>query len=53
MERAERLILLVIGTLFHVMVPVLWILAILTHVTVLQRIYHVWKKLKIKDQGQV
>jgi len=50
MERAERLILLVAGTLFHVMVPVLWILAVLTHITVLQRIYHVWKKLNIKDQ---
>ena len=50
MERAERLILLVAGTLFHVMVPVLWILAVLTHITVLQRIHHVWKKLNIKDQ---
>jgi phosphatidylglycerophosphate synthase len=27
------------------MEPVLWILAILTHFTVLQRIYYVWKKL--------
>ena len=45
MERAERIILLSIGTLFHWMEPVLWILAILTHFTVLQRIYYVWKKL--------
>ena len=46
MERAERIILLSIGTLFQWIEPVLWILAILTHFTVLQRIYYVWKKLR-------
>ena len=46
MERAERIILLSIGTLFQWMEPVLWILVILTHFTVLQRIYYVWKKLR-------
>jgi CDP-diacylglycerol--glycerol-3-phosphate 3-phosphatidyltransferase len=51
MERAERIILLSAGTLFHWMEPVLWILAILTHFTVLQRIYHVWKKTRSKLDG--
>ena len=46
MERAERTVLLAIGSIFNVMVVVLWILAILTHVTVLQRIYHTWKKMR-------
>jgi CDP-diacylglycerol--glycerol-3-phosphate 3-phosphatidyltransferase len=46
MERAERIVLLSAGTLFHWMEPILWILAILTHFTVLQRIYYVWKKLR-------
>ncbi len=46
MERAERIILLAAGTLFQWMEPVLWVLAILTHFTVLQRIYYVWKKLR-------
>ncbi len=51
MERAERMILLAAGALFQWMEPVLWILAILTHLTVLQRIYYVWKKLSsVKDQ---
>jgi CDP-diacylglycerol--glycerol-3-phosphate 3-phosphatidyltransferase len=50
MERAERIILLSLGTLFQWMVPVLWILAILTHFTVLQRIYYVWKKLRVNDK---
>jgi CDP-diacylglycerol--glycerol-3-phosphate 3-phosphatidyltransferase len=46
MERAERIILLSAGALFRWMDLVLWILAILTHFTVLQRIYYVWKKLR-------
>ncbi len=45
MERAERIILLSAGILFDWMVPVLWIMAILTHFTVLQRVYYVWRKL--------
>ena len=51
MERAERIILLSIGTVFHSMGPILWILAILTHFTVLQRIYYVWKRLRVNDKG--
>ncbi len=50
MERAERIILLSIGCLFQWMEPVLWILAILTHFTVLQRIYYVWKKLRVNGE---
>lgn len=46
MERAERLILLTAGALFNWMEPVLWILALLTHLTVLHRILHVWKALR-------
>jgi CDP-diacylglycerol--glycerol-3-phosphate 3-phosphatidyltransferase len=46
MERAERISLLSVGVLFQWMTPILWILAILTHFTVLERIYYVWKKLQ-------
>jgi len=46
MERAERIALLSAGALFGWMALMLWILAILTHLTVLQRIYYVWKKLR-------
>jgi len=52
MERAERIILLSIGTLFQWMEPILWILAILTHFTVLQRIYYVWKKLRSPSENE-
>ncbi len=48
MERAERIIFLSIGVLFDWMKPVLWLMAILTHLTVLQRIYDVWKKLRLQ-----
>lgn len=46
MERPERIILLSIGGIFNVLVPVLWVLLILTHLTVLQRIHHVWKSVR-------
>lgn len=49
MERAERIILLTIGVLFRWLIPILWILAILTHFTVLQRIYYVRKRLRSKE----
>ncbi|HXX33718.1 MAG TPA: CDP-alcohol phosphatidyltransferase family protein [Thermodesulfobacteriota bacterium] len=52
MERAERIILLVLGALFNRMEPVLWILAVLTHFTVLQRIYYVWKKLRVSRHDE-
>lgn len=44
MERPERIILIACGCLFDVMVPVFWILAVATHMTVVQRIYWTWKE---------
>lgn len=49
MERAERIILLTLGVLFQWLIPILWILAILTHFTVFQRIYYVRKRLRSKE----
>jgi len=46
MERPERIILLVFATITGWLIPVLWIMLILTHVTVLQRIFHVWRAIK-------
>lgn len=43
MERPERIILITFGAITGLIIPVLWILLILTHFTVLQRIYHVWR----------
>ena len=46
MERPERIILLIFATLTGWIVPVLWVMLVLTHVTVIQRVYHVWKAMK-------
>ena len=46
MERPERLALLILATLTGWLTPILWIMLILTHITVIQRIYHVWKGMK-------
>jgi len=43
MERPERVVLLAFAALTGWVLPVMWILLVLTHVTVVQRIYHVWK----------
>ncbi len=45
MERAERLILLCIGLLFDsVLVPILWLMLVLTLVTAVQRFFKVWRQ---------
>ncbi|MBW1678748.1 MAG: CDP-alcohol phosphatidyltransferase family protein [Deltaproteobacteria bacterium] len=50
MERAERTIFLAMGSIFNVMNFVLWILAILTHITVIQRIYYAWKEMQKPEE---
>jgi phosphatidylglycerophosphate synthase len=44
MERTERVVLLVFGCFTGWMMPVLWVLFIGTHVTVLQRAVHVYRQ---------
>jgi len=45
LARPERVVLTVVGLLFTmVLVPVLWILAVLTNVTAVQRIWFVWQQ---------
>ena len=43
MERPERLVLISAGAIFGVMEPALWVLLVLTHLTVVQRIHLVWR----------
>ncbi len=43
MERPERILLLSVGAITGFIMPILWILFILTQFTVFQRMYHVWK----------
>ena len=45
MERAERIILLCLGLLFRsLLVPILWVMLVLTAVTAVQRFIKVWKQ---------
>jgi phosphatidylglycerophosphate synthase len=46
MERPERIILLIVATITGWFMPVLWVMCILTHVTVVQRAYVVWQAKK-------
>jgi CDP-diacylglycerol--glycerol-3-phosphate 3-phosphatidyltransferase len=45
MERPERLVLLIIGALFkNAMAPVLWVIAVLSTITVVHRIIYTWQR---------
>jgi len=44
MERAERMVLLGVGLAFNVLVPVLWIMLVLTSITALHRFVMVWRQ---------
>lgn len=46
LERPERIILLIFATLTGWLVPVLWIMLVLTHITVIQRVYYVWRMMR-------
>jgi CDP-diacylglycerol---glycerol-3-phosphate 3-phosphatidyltransferase len=44
LERPERVVLFIIGALFDRMAPVLWIIAILSNLTVIHRVVHTWRE---------
>lgn len=46
MERPERLVLLIIGCLFNHMAPVLWVIAVLSNITVGHRIFYTYQQTK-------
>jgi len=63
LERPERLVLLIIGSLtqtgpvtnpfLYKMPQVLWVLAVLSHWTVVHRIYHTWRELRETDRASI
>jgi CDP-diacylglycerol--glycerol-3-phosphate 3-phosphatidyltransferase len=46
LERPERLVLVIIGALFNVMAPVLWVIAVLSTITVIHRVTYTWQRTK-------
>lgn len=53
MERPERVVLFIIGALFDRMAPVLWVIAILTNVTVAHRMIFTWQETKRLEDAQL
>jgi len=44
LERPERVVLIIIGALFDRMAAVLWIIAVLSHITVIHRVLYTWQE---------
>ncbi len=50
MERPERVVLLALGCITEWLFAIIIILALLTHATVIQRLWHVYRMIKIKSE---
>jgi CDP-diacylglycerol---glycerol-3-phosphate 3-phosphatidyltransferase len=50
MERPERIVLVIIGALFNRMAPVLWVIAVLSTITVIHRIRYTYEETTIKQR---
>jgi phosphatidylglycerophosphate synthase len=46
MERPERMVLLIIGGAFNRMAPVLWVIAVVSTITVIHRITFTWQEIR-------
>jgi CDP-diacylglycerol---glycerol-3-phosphate 3-phosphatidyltransferase len=51
LERPERLVLVILGALFNRMAPVLWVIAILSTVTVIHRVRYTWTRTALVDRA--
>jgi CDP-diacylglycerol---glycerol-3-phosphate 3-phosphatidyltransferase len=49
MERPERIVLVIIGALTNHMAPVLWVIALLSNITVVHRIMFTYRQTKAVD----
>src|SRR5437773_6347077 len=52
LERPERIVLLIIGSLWDRMAAALWVMAILSNWTVSQRIWYTWRELSALERQQ-
>jgi CDP-diacylglycerol--glycerol-3-phosphate 3-phosphatidyltransferase len=53
MERPERVVLLIIGALFDRMAPVLWVIAVLSNITVAHRMFFTWQESRRLEEAQL
>ena len=52
-ERPERVVLLIIGALFDRMAPVLWVIAVLSNLTVIHRMIYTYQQAKRLEEAQL
>ena len=53
LERPERVVLIIIGALTDRMAPVLWVIAVLSNVTVAARMIYTWQEAKRLEDAQL
>src|SRR5713101_7086259 len=53
LERPERVVLIIIGALFDRMAPVLWVIAVFSNLTVIQRVIYTWQEAKQLEEAQL
>lgn len=53
MERPERVVLLIIGALFDKMAPVLWVIAVLSNITVIHRMIFTYQEANRLEEAQL
>ena len=53
LERPERVVLIIIGALFDRMAPVLWVIAVLSNLTVIHRMIYTWQECKRLEDAQL
>jgi CDP-diacylglycerol--glycerol-3-phosphate 3-phosphatidyltransferase len=53
MERPERVVLVIIGALFLHMAQVLWVIAVLSNLTVVHRMIFTWQETKRLEEAQL
>ena len=53
LERPERVVLIIIGALFDRMAAVLWVIAVLSNVTVIHRMIYTFQQAKLLEDAQL
>jgi CDP-diacylglycerol--glycerol-3-phosphate 3-phosphatidyltransferase len=53
LERPERVVLLILGALFDRMAPVLWVIAVLSNLTVIHRMIYTWQETRRLEEAQL
>ncbi|MGH8246645.1 MAG: CDP-alcohol phosphatidyltransferase family protein [Gammaproteobacteria bacterium] len=53
LERPERIVLIILGALFDRMAPVLWVIGVLSNVTVVHRMFYTWEQSRELERAQL